>query len=106
VLVASGRYQGGLDVSKILLTGSSLNLQDEYIQSTGSTIAGGILVKSLNWMASNSNEGDLIPTKEYNTETVSVTESQYKLWSVIGYLVYPLIIVVIGFVIWIRRRHL
>ena len=105
-LIASCRYQAGVDVSKILLAGSSLNLQDEYIQSTGSTMAGGILVKSLNWMASNSNEGDLIPTKEYSTETVSVTENQYKMWSVIGYLVYPLIVVVIGFVIWIRRRHL
>ena len=106
VLMASGRYQGGLDVSKILLAGSSLNLQDEYIQSTGSPTAGGILVKSLNWMASNSNEGDLIPTKEYSTETVSVTQSQYNMWSVIGYLVYPLIVVVIGLVIWIKRRHL
>ena len=106
VIMASGRYQGGLEISKILLAGSSLNLQDEYIQSTGSTTAGGILVKSLNWMASNSNEGDLIPAKEYNTETVSITESQYKTWSVVGYLAYPLIVVAIGVVIWIRRRHL
>ena len=105
-IVASGRYQGGTEISKLYLTGSSLNLQDEYIASTGSTTAGGMLIKALNWMASNSNEGDLIPTKSYNTETLSITENQYKVWSFIGYLIYPLLLVIVGLIVWIRRRHL
>lgn len=106
VLMASGRYQGGTEVSKLLLTGSSLNLQDSYIQSTGSATAGGILVRSLNWMYSNSNEGDLIPAKEYNTDVISVTQNQANVLGVIGIIVYPLLILAVGIVIWFRRRHL
>lgn len=105
-VVAAGRYQGGSEVSKMLLTGSGANLQDQYITYTGSSTAPGILIRSLNWMYTNTNEGDLIETKKYNTDVISVTQKQANVLGIVGIVVYPLIILIVGGVIWFRRRHL
>lgn len=91
----------------MLLTGSSLNLQDRYLyNSIANSTAPGILIRSLNWMYTNTNEGDLIGTKEYNTDVISVTQQQANVLGIVGIIVYPLLILVVGIVIWFRRRHL
>ena len=105
-VIAAGQYQGGEAVSKLLLTGSGSNLQDEYITYTSSSTAPGILIRSLNWMYTNTNEGDLIGAKKYNTDTVTVTQKQANVLGIVGIIVYPLAILVVGGVIWFRRRHL
>ena len=102
-VAAAGRYQGGEEISKMLLTGSSLNLQDRYLYNS---TAPGILIRSLNWMYTNTNEGDLIGTKKYNTDVISVTQQQANVLGIVGIIVYPLLILIVGGVIWFRRRHL
>ncbi len=106
ILAASGRYQGGLDVSKLYLTGSSLNLRDDYIEQFGTGMDGETLIRALNWMYDNTNEGDLIPAKEYNTNSIVVSETTSNVLAVVSIIVVPVIIMAVGFIIWLRRRHL
>lgn len=105
VVSASGRYQAGNEVSKLYLTGSSLTLKDEYISKYG-TLDRGTLIRALNWMYDNTNKGDLIPSKEQGQNYIMVTESAANTIGIIAAIVIPVIIMAVGFVIWIKRRHL
>ena len=106
VLMASGQYQAGLDVSKLYLSGSSLSLRDDYISTMGSGMDGGTLIRALNWMHNNTNEGDLIPEKKQGQNYIMTTDSSANTMGIIAAIIIPVVIMSIGFVIWLKRRHL
>ncbi len=104
-VMASGEYFGGTTEAKIILSGSSENVVDHY--QYGNRMSG-LLLKAVNWMYESTleNEATEIDAKIYNTTTVSVTEKQSR-WIAIGcIIVYPLIILSCGLVVWLKRRHL
>ena len=104
-VAASGAYQAGNEVSKLYLTGSSYNLTDDSIATYGNG-GGAILIRALNWMYKSLNEGDLIPAKEYNTDVISITQSQATTIAIILLAILPVIALAFGFIVWIKRRHL
>ncbi len=106
VLLASGQYQAGLEVSKLYLAGTSLTLRDDYVSSMGKGMDGGTLIRALNWMHDNTNEGDLIPEKQQGQKYVMVSEKTANVLGVVAAIVIPVVIMTIGFIIWLKRRHL
>ena len=106
VVIASGRYQAGVEVSKLYLAGSSLNLRDDFISTYGANMEGNTIIRAINWMHDNTNEGDLIQSKTQGQNYIMVTESAANVIGVISVIVLPVAIMIVGFVIWLRRRHL
>ena len=104
-IAASGSYQAGTEVSKLFLTGSSDNLTDEAITTYGNG-GGAIVIRALNWMYASENAGDLIPAKEYNTDVISITQSQAITIMVVLMGVIPVAVVAVGLIVWLKRRHL
>ena len=104
-LIASGRYQGGPDISKLVLTGSSKNLSDDYYQNWDAGWTA-FIMRSLNWMYENFNEGDLIPAKKLNTEILAVSQSTANTIGIICVIALPLLIMAVGFIVWLKRRNL
>lgn len=110
IVGASGKYSGGMKTSRIVVFGSSHSFTDATLQFFG-TAAETVMRYSMDWMnmESSSNVGDSIEAKRYNnriTSAVIVTESHQTVIAVAVMIVIPLIILIVGLVIWLRRRHL
>ena len=57
-------------------------------------------------MYASENAGDLIPAKEYNTDVISITQSQAITIMVVLMGVIPVAVVAVGLIVWLKRRHL
>ncbi|MBE6541516.1 MAG: hypothetical protein E7672_03615 [Ruminococcaceae bacterium] len=82
---------------------SSAALSD---QNADSYVSGGnsaVFMSTLNWMSENETSISIM-AKQLSSEALTVTASQAGLWSVIVVFVIPLSVIVLGFVVWIRRR--
>ncbi len=98
-------YTTSLQSSKIVLGGSSLAMQDSYITKWGYSGAG-MFVYYMNWMYSSVLGSEEVETKTFDTSTVVTTTSQQKQLFVFSVVIFPLLILLTGGVIWFRRRHL
>ena len=106
VLAASSTYTRAQSSSKILLTGSSLNVRDDYV-ATYSSEAGSVILYTLQWMHSSLNEGDYIPVVAATSGgAIAVTDRQKDMLGLFSIIIWPSCILVAGGVIWFRRRHL
>ena len=112
VIGASGINYMGTKSSRICVFGSSWSFSDDELAYAGSSAAKSIMLTSLEWMdlSSQKNVGDSIEAKEYtsasNSSYIEVTENQGIIIRTIVMIVIPAIIVLLGLVIWLRRRHL
>lgn len=111
VLAASGKCTAGTKTSRICVFGSSHSFLDAMAQMFGSTTTQTVLSTSMEWMdmGVNENIGDTIEVKKYNsimTSRVEATENQVKTIAIISIFVVPGIILIIGIIVFIRRRHL
>jgi|LSQX01.2.fsa_nt_gb ABC-2 type transport system permease protein len=106
VLAASATYTRPTSSSKILLTGSSLNVRDDYV-SVYSNTAGSVVLYTLQWMHSSLNEGDYIPVVSASSgSAISVTDKQKDMLGIFSIIAWPACILIVGGVVWFRRRHL
>lgn len=105
---ASGTYNYLAKTSKICVFGSSATFADTSLKDFGQETAKAILYSSLTWMEleSKSNVESLIPTREYTYTTLQTTETQEKVIALVTMIILPAIILLIGVVVFIRRRHL
>lgn len=103
-LAVSAEYSNGERNTKILVTGNSVFASDALASYYGTT---GLyfLAKFLNWMIDISSDTE-IPIKEYESSIIDINQLQSQILSVIVVVVIPLIILVIGLIVWLRRRHL
>ncbi|MBP1587551.1 MAG: Gldg family protein [Clostridia bacterium] len=111
VVAASGKSYVGTAVSKICVFGSSQTFTDMILQFYGSASKQQMISASMKWMdlESQSNVADSIEAKEYNNgvkSAVIVTETQMRAIVIVTMIVVPALILVAGFIVWIRRRHL
>ncbi len=105
-LAIASEISGG---SKILVFGNGTFLTDAALSSqyasyfsNGKTYFTRTIV---NWMSDKSEETTISP-KVVATKSLSTTENQAKIISIILIGAVPVIIMVIGLVVWSRRRHL
>lgn len=95
-----------LKSSKIVVSGSSLSLQDSYMSKWQDSSGGGMFVYYMNWMYSSVLSDPGMSEKPFDSSTVVTTESQQTQLFAFAVVIFPLLILVIGGVIWFRRRHL
>jgi len=99
--------KGGLAVSKILVFGNSSFITDAAIQRYGAYSQNGmyLFLMSLNWMHDAQNDVVIAP-KSYETPIMQITAQQSLLMGILVIGVLPLIVIVAGVVVYLRRRHL
>ncbi len=92
--------------------GSTVDLSDDYYQKYGLPAQYGlaIFVQTVDWMISeyNENEGNTIKIKNYDAAStrVVVDKGQSNLLAIVSMAVIPAILIGMGIVVWVRRRHL
>ncbi len=91
--------------------GSTVSLTDAYFEKyIPAQYTSAIFVQTVDWMISeyNENEGSAIQIKTYDAAStrVAVDKGQSNMLAVVSMLVIPVIIIGIGIVVWVRRRHL
>ncbi len=105
-LAIASEISGG---SKVLVFGNGTFLTDAALSSQYATYFsnGKIYFTStvVNWMSDKSDEIAISP-KLISTKSLSTTETQAKVISVILIGVVPCVIMIIGLIVWSRRRHL
>lgn len=107
VLAASAVYKRPEESSKIFVTGSSLNVRDDYVQTYPNNEGGFIMLYTLQWMHYTFNRASAIPTVSSSSgSTIAVTDSQKDAIGIFSIFVWPAAIILAGGVIWMRRRHL
>ncbi|QNU68928.1 GldG family protein [Ruminiclostridium herbifermentans] len=105
-LAIASEISGG---SKILVFGNGTFLTDAALMSRYASYFsnGKVYFTStlVNWLSDKTDETTISP-KIVSTKSLSTTKSQAKIISIILIGVVPVIILVIGLVVWTRRRHL
>ncbi len=96
--------------SRCAVFGSTLGLSDMYYEEYGQVLNNNIAFFdiSIDWMLDFSNEGDLIQAKSYEgvANKIVLDKGKVDLLAVVSMLIIPALIIGMGVVIWVRRRHL
>jgi hypothetical protein len=95
--------------SKVLAFGNAVFMTDNALSSQYSTNFSYDKVYFMNtvanWIQDKSDETTISP-KLISQKTISTTESQTKLISILLIGVLPILIMICGLIVWVRRRHL
>jgi ABC-type uncharacterized transport system involved in gliding motility auxiliary subunit len=62
-------------------------------------------VQSMNWMIGQKDEIN-VPTKNYETNAINITQLQSSVMGGVLVIVLPLLILGVGLMVYLRRRHL
>ncbi len=111
VVAASGKSYMGTATSSIVVFGSCASFSNTFLQYAGTSSAKSIMSTSMRWMKleTKTNVADSIEAKEYNNavkSAIMISDNEMNVTTVIVMIVIPLLILIAGFVIWLRRRHL
>lgn len=111
VIGASSEVEIGVETSRITVFGSSYAVSDTMISQFNTGNVTSIFSSIMKWMDLEiaPNVGDDIETKKYNdmvSTYVEVSEKEIKTIVAIVIIIIPVIILAIGVIIWLRRRHL
>ena len=104
-VAVAGENKTTTDPSRIVVMGDATFVSDSQTQQLGSNENISIFVKWLTWMQDIKDE-KLIEAKPYDVGSLKVTYGQANIIFAIFVVIFPLCIMAIGFVVWIRRRHL
>lgn len=106
-LAACGEFYANANHSRIVVMGSSLGLTDENIKKYADVSSERMFLYSVDWMVGEDTMDPLnIKTKEYTMTQLVVDNNQSNWIFAFSVIIYPLAIIAVGVVIWIRRRHL
>jgi ABC-type uncharacterized transport system involved in gliding motility auxiliary subunit len=100
--------KGGSVPSKILVIGNASFVSDSASQSAYANyyqFGAAFFVQSLNWMFDKKDEVN-VPTKNFETMQINVTQLQASVMGVVLVFVLPIIILGTGLMVFMRRRHL
>lgn len=86
--------------SKVLFTGSSIFLDSNYIEFNKDFI-----LNSINWQVSGTEMINIRP-KNISDQTLNISKQAIIIWMIILIAFIPLLVIVSGVAVWIRRRHL
>lgn len=96
----------GMDVltSSVLVFGSAFISDPSLITNTSAYNNANVLLNTVNTMTGKEN-GVVIPQKNLQVQTLALTAKQGKLLGTLVIYIIPLIVVVIGFAVFMRRRN-
>lgn len=106
-IAAAVEYKGGQKPSKIIVVGNASFISDDAAKTYGSYYMNSMafFLQSMNWMIDKQDE-IIVPTKDYENNTINITELQSNVMSGILVIVFPLLILGVGLMVFLRRRHL
>jgi ABC-2 type transport system permease protein len=90
---------------KILVMGNASFIADSAAQSTGYSNSLIFFMQSISWMIDKQDE-IIVPTKDYTSQTLNITQMQANVVGGVLVVVLPLIILGLGLLVYLRRRHL
>jgi len=89
--------------AKIVVFGNSQFIDDAMVSNVPSSID--FLMSSINWIQDNKNDISIVPKENVDMSMIlTTTQENIIKWGTI--LVLPLLIMIVGIVVWLRRRHL
>lgn len=100
--------KGGSAASKILVMGNASFVSDSAAKGSYANYyqyGAVFFVQSINWMFDKKDDVN-IPTKNYATQQINVSQLQASVMGVVVVIVLPLIILGTGLFVFLRRRHL
>lgn len=106
-LAVAVEYKGGEKPSKIIVMGNSTFVTDSAYQVYGDFYFSNInfFLSSVNWMIEIKDD-IIVPTKSYDVNRFNITGRQATVMSWVLVVVFPLLILGTGLMVYLRRRHL
>jgi ABC-2 type transport system permease protein len=99
-------YTGGMRASKIVVIGNGTFISDDAV-NFGDYFYNNVVffLQSMNWMIDKKDEV-IVPTKRYESNTLDITQMQADIMGGVLIVVFPLLILGTGLMVFLRRRHL
>jgi ABC-2 type transport system permease protein len=99
-------YTGNVKASKIVVIGNGSFVSDD-MAGFGDYFYSNVIffLQSMNWMIEKKDEV-VVPTKNYETNTLDITQMQANIMGGTLIVVFPLLILGTGLMVFLRRRHL
>ena len=92
--------------SKMVVFASSSAFDTSADVATTQFINAELMLNSINWLCDiDSSTTVSIPVKDISTNQLTVDGSQQLLWTLLMVIVIPMLILMAGFVVWLRRRR-
>lgn len=106
-IAAAVEYNGGPETSKIVVIGNASFISDSAAETYGDyyRYSMAFFLESMNWMIDKQDE-IIVPTKNYETNTIDITQLQSNVMGGVLVIVFPLLILIAGLMVYLRRRHL
>lgn len=106
-IAAAVEYKGGSKTAKLILLGNASFISDSAYQTYGDYFMNSMafFLQSMNWMIDKQDE-IIVPTKNYEINTITITQLQSSVMSGVLVVVFPLLILGTGLMVFLRRRHL
>ena len=99
--------QGGTEISKILVIGNASFISDSAAEYYGTYYNNsiGFFLQSMSWMIDKTDE-IIVPAKDYENNTIEITQLQSSMMGGVLIIIFPLLILGTGLMVYLRRRHL
>lgn len=101
--------QGGTKSSKLLVIGNASFMTDSAAKDSDLANyymnSAAFFVQSMNWMTGQKEE-IVVPTKNYETNAIKITQLQSSVMAGVLVIILPLLILGVGLMVYLRRRHL
>jgi hypothetical protein len=106
-LAVAVEYKGSQKPSKVIAIGNSTFVNDSAYQIYGDYYFSNVnyFMTALNWMVEIKDE-IIVPTKSYDVNRFNITGRQATVMTWILVVVFPLLILGTGLMVYLRRRHL
>jgi len=100
-------YKGGMKPGKLLVLGNASFISDSAADQFGNFYNNSIIffLQSMSWMIGNEDEL-IIPSKNYEVNQINITQLQSNIVGGILIVVFPVLILGTGLIVYLRRRHL
>ena len=100
-------YEGGMKPSKIIVMGNASFISDSAYETFGDYYNNSMafFLQSMNWMI-DKNDEIIVPTKNYENNTITITQQQTTVIGGALVIIFPLLILGTGLAVYLRRRHL
>jgi hypothetical protein len=100
-------YKGGMVPSKIIVMGNASFISDSAYQNFGNYYNNSMVffLHSMNWMIDKQEE-IIVPAKDYENNRITITQQQTSIVGGALLILFPLLILSTGLVVFLRRRHL